>query len=163
LNFVADAMLGKLARWLRIMGHDVKYSAQFNDAEIVEIAEKEKRIILTHDFTLYKYTLAKNVGSVYVEGSKEFERLSNLAKSLRMDLEVDLKKCRCPLCNAKLESVSKEDIENRVEKTTVKYYNIFWECPNCHQIYWQGGHWRKIHLTFKKAQEKLKEEGLAHK
>lgn len=156
MNFIVDAMLGKLARWLRIMGHNVKYAAKTNDAELIDISEKEKRILLTRDFALYKHGLAKNVETFYVEGNNEVERLSGLAKRFNIALNVNLKKSRCPLCNAKLKSVPKTTIENELRKNTLLHYDTFWKCPTCHQIYWQGSHWAKIFLALQDAQEKLK-------
>ena len=54
MKFVVDGMLGKLARWLRMMGHDVEYSNSMDDSELLTIARKEQRILLTRDFELYQ-------------------------------------------------------------------------------------------------------------
>jgi uncharacterized protein with PIN domain len=55
VNFILDGMLGKLARWLRMMGHDVKYSNKMDDAELLVIAKKDSRVLLTKDFALYRF------------------------------------------------------------------------------------------------------------
>ena len=68
MKFVADGMLGKLARWLRMMGHDVIYSVEFNDSELLELAKKEERVLLTRDLELYKRAIGKGIDAYYVEG-----------------------------------------------------------------------------------------------
>ena len=72
MKFVADGMLGKLSRWLRMLGHDVKYSTELNDAELELLAKTENRVLLTKDLELYKHAVSKNIDASYVEGSTEF-------------------------------------------------------------------------------------------
>jgi uncharacterized protein with PIN domain len=67
-------MLGKLTRWLRMMGHDAKYSATLGDAALLELAKTEKRVLLTRDFALYQQANAKGIEVYYVEGITEPER-----------------------------------------------------------------------------------------
>ncbi len=76
MKFLADAMLGKLTRWLRILGQDVVYSVEFNDSELLDLAKKEKRVLLTKDFELYKRAISKGLDSYYVEGKTESEHLA---------------------------------------------------------------------------------------
>lgn len=155
MNFVVDGMLGKLTRWLRMMGHDVKYSNKLDDAELMGIAKKENRVLLTRDLALYRRALAKGVEAFYVEGMTESERLAELARRFSIPLAIDLKNSRCPRCNARLQSVPKEKVVDRVEKNTFAHYSAFWECSNCGHVYWQGAHWTKILVTLEDA-EKLK-------
>lgn len=157
MNFILDGMLGKLARWLRMMGHDVQYSNNADDAELLATAKKDSRVLLTRDFALYQQAIAKNIETFYVEGITEPERLAELAQRFRITLEIDLEKSRCPKCNTKIESVLKDEIVDKVEKNTFIHYDVFWKCPNCDAVYWQGAHWKQIHNTLEKAKEKLKE------
>jgi uncharacterized protein with PIN domain len=154
VNFVVDGMLGKLSRWLRMMGHDVDYSNKLDDAELMAIAKKENRVLLTRDLALYQRALAKGIEAFYVEGTTESERLAELARRFHIPLAIDLKSSRCPRCNAPLQSVPKERVADRVEKNTFIHYSAFWECPSGH-VYWQGAHWTKILATLEDA-EKLK-------
>jgi uncharacterized protein with PIN domain len=149
-------MLGKLTRWLRMLGHNVKYSNKLDDAQLIMIAKKERRVLLTRDLELYQQATAKGVNAFYLEGTSEAERLAQLAKRFKIPLEIDLKISRCPKCNARVKPVSKEVIENKVEKTTFKFYNEFWQCPKCGQVYWQGAHWTRIRKTLEEAKEMLK-------
>jgi uncharacterized protein len=158
LNFILDGMLGKLARWLRMMGHDVKYLTVLDDAELLSIAKKENRILLTRDLALYQHSAAKGIEAYYVEGNIESERLTELSERFGMPLEIDLEKSRCPKCNTQLATVPKEEIADKVEKNTLLYYNEFWTCPNCGAVYWQGAHWTKIRATLEEAKQKMKKK-----
>lgn len=156
MNFIIDGMLGKLARWLRIMGHNVKYSTGLRDTELIYTAKIEKRILLTRDLSLYRQATARGVEAYYVEGKNEPERLAEVAQRFKIALSVDLENSRCPKCNTNLQVVQKQKIADKVEKNTLKHYDDFWLCPNCGKVYWQGSHWPNIWATFKKAEEKMK-------
>ncbi|MDX1813205.1 MAG: Mut7-C RNAse domain-containing protein [Candidatus Bathyarchaeia archaeon] len=147
MRFIVDGMLGKLTRWLRMLGHDVKYSTQFEDAELVAIAEKEHRVLLTRDSELFRRTLAKGVDAFYVSGKTEAKKLAELAECFDFPLTIDMKRSRCPRCNAKILLTPKEQVANKVKRNTFVYFSEFWECPNCGQIYWQGSHWKGISAT----------------
>ncbi len=158
MNFVLDGMLGKLARWLRMMGHDVNYSNSFRDDELLLVAKNENRILLTRDFALFQQAVSKNIETFYVEGNTEIERLSEIARRFGIPLEIDLEKSRCPKCDNLLSPVDKSKVAEKVEKNTLLYYHEFWICPNCGSVYWQGAHWTKIRATLDEAKKKLKEK-----
>ena len=149
-------MLGKLTRWLRILGHNVKYSDKLDDSQLITIAKKERRILLTRDLELYQQATAKGVDAFYLEGQTEEKKLAKLAKRFDLRLDIDMATSRCPKCNSRVKPISKEKVEDKVEKSTFSYYNKFWECPKCGQIYWQGAHWTRIRKTLKKAKETLR-------
>ncbi|MCS7115561.1 MAG: Mut7-C RNAse domain-containing protein [Nitrososphaerota archaeon] len=155
MKFIVDGMLGKLTRWLRMLGHNVKYSNKLDDLQLIEIAKKEHRILLTRDLELYQQATAKGVQALYMDGQTEAERLAKLAQKFKISLDVDMAKSRCPKCNARVKPVPKEKVEGKVEKTTFYHYNEFWECPKCGQIYWQGAHWTRIRETLKTAKRNL--------
>ena len=158
LIFILDGMLGKLTRWLRMLGHDAQYSAGLNDTELLTIARSEKRTLLTRDLALFQKAMAKGIEAYYVEGSTEPERLSELSVRFGIPLAIDLTKSRCPKCNSKLAVAPKEKIAEKVQKNTLLYYNEFWSCPNCGAVYWQGAHWTKIRVTLEEAKEKRKKK-----
>jgi uncharacterized protein len=160
LNFVLDGMLGKLARWLRMMGHDTQYSTALNDSELMTTARNEKRLLLTRDLTLYQQAITKGIETYYVEGNTEPERLANLSRRFGIPLTIDLEKTRCPKCNTKLAVAPKAEIADKVEKNTLLFYNEFWNCPNCGAVYWQGAHWTQIRGTLDEAKEKLKKKDI---
>ncbi len=149
-------MLGKLARWLRLLGHNVVYSSRFDDKELIDIAKNEKRILLTRDFELYKQAIAKELETFYVNGRTEAESLGKLANRFGIELDVNMKISRCTKCNVPVKPIPKKKAEGKVEKTTFVFYYRFWQCPKCGQIYWQGAHWTKINKTLKNATSILK-------
>jgi uncharacterized protein with PIN domain len=157
LKFVVDGMLGKLARWLRMMGHDVEYSNKLDDSELLTIAKNQQRILLTRDFELYQQAIRKDVEVFYVEGQTEEARLAALAKRFGIMLEIDMETSRCPKCNTPVKPVPKEKVAGRVEKSTFEHYTEFWECPGCGQVYWQGAHWTRIRETLRNAKQDAQE------
>jgi uncharacterized protein with PIN domain len=161
LKFLADGMLGKLARWLRMLGQNVEYSTQLNDDQLLEHAKSDNRILLTRDFELYQRAMGRRLEAFYVQGSTEAERLAELAKRFCFSLEMDMAASHCPRCNAKLNPATKEEIKADVEKNTYLYYNEFWKCPNCGHVYWQGAHCNQINATLNEAKKILKEKCVA--
>jgi uncharacterized protein with PIN domain len=153
VKFIADGMLGKLTRWLRMLGQDVKYSNQSEDAELIAMAKKEYRILLTRDLELYQHAAAKGIDAFYVEGRTEAEKLAELAERFDFSLTIDQKRSRCPKCNTQIHATPKETLAGKVEKNTLTYYDEFWKCPKCEKIYWQGAHWKRIRATLEEAKK----------
>ena len=155
MKFITDGMLGKLTRWLRMLGQNVEYSRSLDDKQLIEIAKKQRRVLLTRDLRLYQQAVTHGVSAFLVEGGTEAEKLANLAKRFDLTLEVDVTVSRCPKCNTRIRPVSKDKIVNSIPKKTSSYYNEFWICPNCEQIYWQGAHWERIGKTLRNAKQAL--------
>jgi uncharacterized protein with PIN domain len=155
LRFIADGMLGKLTRWLRMLRYNVKYSNNLDDSQLLMIAKKERRILLTRDFELYQHAIARGAEAFYLEGQTEEEKLAELAKRFDIELEIDMAKSRCPKCNTMVKPISKERVADKVEKSTFEHYSKFWKCPKCGQIYWQGAHWTRIRETLDSAEQTL--------
>jgi uncharacterized protein with PIN domain len=93
-----------------------------------------------------------------VDGKNEAENLAKISQKFGINLEVDMKRSRCPKCNAQVKPISKEKVSGKVKETTYTHYNEFWECPKCGQIYWQGAHWTRIRKTLETAKELSKKE-----
>lgn len=155
MRFITDGMLGKLTRWLRILGHNVKYSNKLDDSQLITIAKKERRVLLTRDLQLYQQATAKGVDTFYIDGKTEAEKLAKLAQRFNIKLKADLTVSRCPKCNTRVKPIPKEKVADKVEKTTYLHYDEFWECPKCGQVYWQGAHWTRIRKTLETAKETL--------
>ncbi len=158
MKFIADGMLGKLTRWLRMLGQDVEYSNNMEDTDLLAAAKKEDRILLTRDFELYQRALGKGVDAFYLEGATGEEKLAELAKRYGVPLEIDMSTSRCPKCNALVKPVPREKLAETVEKSTFEHYSEFWQCSKCGQIYWQGAHWTKIEKSLETAREILKKQ-----
>jgi uncharacterized protein len=154
VNFLADGMLGGLTRWLRMLGQDVIYSTQLCDNDLLALAKAEKRTLLTRDLELYKRAIVKGLDAYYVEGKSEPNRIAEVAKRYSLTLKIDMDKSHCPICNTPIGSADKEQLKDKLEPNTYHYYDQFWRCPNCGQIYWQGAHWKQINATLTEAKQK---------
>jgi len=153
MRFLVDAMLGKLARWLRLLGHDAEYGRDASDEELLERARAEGRLLLTSDVELFRRALHSGVRALLVKGSTEEERLAQLASELGIRLEVDMTASRCPKCNSPVVEVPKEAVRGLVPEGSWRRYDRFWRCVGCGQVYWQGSHWSNIEAVLKRARK----------
>ncbi len=140
-KFIADAHLGKLVSYLRILGFDTLYHNDYGDKYLAKKSKEDNRILLTRDHGLlmrkvvkYGYFIREDNPKVQL---KEVIIRYNLINYINYT-------SRCPKCNSELEEIKKEKIIDRLEPKTKKYYNDFYICPSCNQIYWRGSHFRKI-------------------
>lgn len=157
LKFLADGMLGKLTRWLRMLGQDVIYAGSTDDIELILKAKKESRILLTRDVTLYQRAIAKGAEAFLLESPNQITNLAQVAERFRLPLEINPDNSRCPKCNTKIKPIPKMEAEGKVPEKTLTHYDEFWQCPNCGQIYWRGAHWKEIEKTLAEAKRTLKE------
>lgn len=160
MRFVTDGMLGRLTRWLRLLGHDVVYLKDVIDTELLEVAKEEGRILLTKDVALFKKAKKQSMESHLVDGKNEIEKLANIAEHYSIKLNVDVTISRCSTCNSSIREVKKTEIERKVPSTTFETYHKFWICNGCGKIYWQGGHWNKIEEILTKTRMMLKIKNL---
>jgi uncharacterized protein with PIN domain len=158
-KFITDGMLGKLTRWLRILGHDVEYTSSMDDKELIQKAKKENRVLLTRDVELYKQAIAKGAEAFLIENPNQTANLASLARRFDLRLEVNVRISRCPKCNGTIRTVSKTEVTEKIPATTSSTYNEFWQCEQCGQVYWRGAHWNRIEETLddaRKALERIK-------
>lgn len=157
MRFLLDGMLGKLSRWLRMLGYETTYTNDVNDSELLTIAKHDSLTLLTSDEELYRTAMARNVDSFYVQGRTEPERLAALAERYGLTLQIDTSASRCPVCGSNIREVQREDVEKSVPPATLKVYRSFWVCtnPKCAKVYWHGSHWRKIEQTLESAKKIL--------
>ncbi len=144
LKFVVDTMLGDLARWLRILGYDTKYSRSYEDWQLLRIAENENRVLLTRDRGLYWRARRKGLQAVLVTSDDIAGRLYEVSKKYPIRLYVDFTLTRCSICNTPLIKVNKEEVKDNVPRPVYEKYHDFWICPRCSKVYWRGSHWIKI-------------------
>lgn len=150
-KFICDVHLGKLARYLRMMGFDVLYKNSFDDEEIVRISLKEKRAILTKDRGILKRT---EVTHGYFVRSGEIDKQAEEVVC-RFNLQNFIKEfTRCLDCNHKLTKIAKAKIEGELPPKVASSQNEFFKCPGCSKIYWKGTHHQKMLAFIKKMREK---------
>jgi uncharacterized protein with PIN domain len=157
MRFLLDGMLGKLARWLRMLGYESVYLNDSSDRDLLSIAKRDSLILLTSDQELYRTAAMKGIQTSLVQGRTEPERLASLAEHYNLRLEIDTAISKCPLCGFPIREVSKDEVEASVPPTTFKVYQSFWLCtnPKCAKVYWQGSHWKKIEQTLESARKIL--------
>lgn len=137
-RFLADNMLGKLARWLRMMGYDTLYARSGSDAELALTASREGRILLTRDKGL---AARKDTRALYVESDSLDEQLAQVVSLLGLSLRQEL---RCTECNGPLEAVSHMEVAGRIRESVAERHSEFYMCIACKKIYWKGSHWTSI-------------------
>jgi uncharacterized protein with PIN domain len=138
VRFLLDNHLGRLARYLRLLGFDALYfNDQLNDEELADLASQTECVLLTRDRGLLK---RKQVIYGYCLRSVEpYEQLKSVIFRFNLADKIDPWK-RCLRCNGILEPVDKETIIDRLEPKTKRYFTEFRQCRSCEQIYWQGSH-----------------------
>ncbi|WP_099211917.1 Mut7-C RNAse domain-containing protein [Thermococcus henrietii] len=143
MKFIADMMLGRLARWLRLYGYDTLYGIE-DDDEIIEVAQKEGRVVLTKDVALARR--AERLGAkAFLLRSNSLEGQVEELKRLGVQFEeLFPANARCPKCNGPIKAVPKEAVKGKVPPGVYEDYNEFYVCQNCGQIYWPGKQWREM-------------------
>jgi len=134
IKFLADRMLGKLVKWLRILGHDTAYPSFDDDLSLILTARQEGRILLTRDTNLIK---RRNICDfLFIKGDHWEEQL-----------EIDFNSkifSRCSLCNTPTKDVDKKEVKNYVPPYVFSTQDKFVYCPSCKKYYWRGTHWQKM-------------------
>lgn len=143
MKFIADMMLGRLARWLRLYGYDTIYGVEEDD-EIIRMALEEGRIVLTRDQDLAGR--AEKLGvRVILLGSNDFEeQVGELKRRGVTFRELFPANARCPKCNGPIEEVPKEAVKGKVPESVYERYDEFYVCERCGQVYWPGRQWREM-------------------
>lgn len=154
LRFITDGMLGKLTRWLRMLGHDVVYTRDMEDLKILELAKEEQRYLLTRDSELCRRAKNGKVDVLFVDGKSDVERLALVSRRCGLDLEIDPNVSRCPVCNGEISPVEKRSVQEEILPSTTTSYERFWRCSHCRKVFWQGTHWKKIIQTLSEAKKR---------
>ncbi|HWP29028.1 MAG TPA: Mut7-C RNAse domain-containing protein [Chloroflexota bacterium] len=140
-RFVLDTHLGKLAKYLRLLGFDTLYRNDYADPALAYLARHEQRILLTRDRGLLKHNLVTHGYLV-----RETDPARQVVEVLR---RFDLYRavapfCRCLRCNGRLEPVPKAAVVDRLEPKTRQYYDEFSTCQECGRLYWKGSHYQRM-------------------
>jgi len=136
-QFIADSMLGRLARWLRFMGFDTLYYPDITDGNLIRIGREQERFILTRDTRLVKIKGLKKY--VLISSDDPFQQLLELIEGLQ------LKRfhlfSRCVACNGQLMKIAdKSEVKDAVPEFVLLNSNMFARCRSCGKIFWEGSH-----------------------
>ena len=140
-RFVLDVHLGRLAKYLRVLGFDALYSNIYGDEDLAAVSHDQRRVLLTRDRGLLKRSAITH-GYLLRESDPHAQVAEVVARFDLRDLIAPF--TRCIRCNSKLESVTKEAIEHRLLPKTRKYYDEFATCSVCGRVYWRGSHYEDM-------------------
>ncbi len=147
-RFAADAMLGRLARWLRVIGADTAYEPDVEDAALARLAWEEDRIVLTRDRALPAEWRLPRV--LLLDSEAPLEQLRQVADAWGLEWRGRLFR-RCTLCNARLVPLEAAALRGRVHERVAREQRRFAECPACRRVYWEGSHTRRMRQVLEQA------------
>lgn len=144
-KFVADAMLGSLARKLRALGFDASYYRSGDDTGLLDAAEREMRVLLTSDRELSARASARGTPAVLLLERTDGARLSAIARACR---EQGIPLVRgdplCSVCGGALRALRRADVSGMVPPSVERSHRAFFRCGGCGKVYWRGSHWKKL-------------------
>ena len=147
-RFLADAMLGRLARWLRVLGFDTAYDDALRDPELVALAAEEDRVLLTRDRHLV--THLRPWRSVLVRSDAPLDQLREVVEACGLGPPAELF-TRCPVCNEALRPATPREQETLVPEGARGLPGPIRRCPRCLRVYWLGSHTERMRRTLARA------------
>jgi uncharacterized protein with PIN domain len=143
LKFMVDHNVGKLAKWLRMMGYDTLFFDGPDDADMIAAALTERRVVLTKDAQLIKRRVVTSgrLRVVCIKGDRPELQIKQVVRDLSLDHEFKPFTI-CLECNEPLMPRTREGVKDRVPPYVFKTQSEYVECLKCHRIYWKGTHWQ---------------------
>ena len=145
IRFLVDENVGRLAKWLRMIGYDAILVKDADDTQLVNFALKEERILLTRDTQIMQRRVVTKhqLRVILIQSDRTEEQLHQVIR------ELDLECCsrqftRCMECNTLLEPRSKAEVQDYVPPYVFRTQEQYMLCPGCRRIYWRGTHWQKM-------------------
>jgi hypothetical protein len=142
-EFICDAMLGGLARWLRAAGYDAEFEYGIDDRCLIRRAKETGRVILSSDGPLFERNVIKDgtIRAVYVpQQLSKFDALRFVMDNLKLILRDP----RCMACGGQLVEVPKHTVMGEAPPLAYRNCERFWRCSRCGKLLWRGTHWQKI-------------------
>jgi len=144
-RFFVDAMLGNIAKKLRLMGYDSMYFSDIDDDELIHLAKKYERIIISRDEDLIRKSIKYGIKSILTKNSTEIDQIRDIIKKTNLKIiKINGDRARCPNCNSKTQSIDKKNILQKISIKVLEYNDRFWECKSCNQIFWEGTHIKNL-------------------
>jgi uncharacterized protein with PIN domain len=135
MKFAVDIMLGRLAKWLRILGFDTFYSNKATYSDILKVVLSEGRILLTRNSRISD---RQGIKVLIIKSENFIEQLQEVIK--KFELRTDKLLTRCPVCNTIINIVQKEIAQGKVPPFIYLKYDEFAKCNNCDKYFWKGTH-----------------------
>lgn len=151
-KFILTCELGRLAKWLRILGYDTSYFNLDKMSTLIIRSLRENRIILTRNSRLTRHK-----GARIIKLTSDFlaEQLKELTQKLKLKPQKELMFSRCVICNEKLCKAEKEEVRDKVPPYVFKTQEDFVSCPKCERIYWPGTHWGNVRRYLEKIESSV--------
>jgi len=145
IKFIVDNNVGKLAKWLRIMGYNASLFTGEDDGKMVKLALAQNRVILTKDRQIMSRRLVTSgrLKAILIEDDDSKAQLQQIVEALNLDYQFKPFSI-CLECNQSLVERDKEGVRDLVPPYVFKTQNLYMECPSCHRIYWRGTHWQAM-------------------
>jgi uncharacterized protein with PIN domain len=156
VRFACDAMLGSLARWLRAAGYDAFWQAGIDDWDLIRLARREGRILLSSDTGIFRIGEVRDgdlPALFIVHGLKTEEQLVLVLRHWNLSPRDP----RCMACGGVLIEVSREQVRDRVPPRSFARHEHFHQCQHCGRLFWQGTHWQRIARVLEQARGREKE------
>lgn len=143
-RFLADCNVGRLARWLRVLGYDAAYEPALPDAQVIARALAEGRVLLTRDADMMRRRVI--TGGALKAILLRHDRVEDQVRQVLTELALEPSQAlsRCLDCNAELEPRAKDAVAHRLPPYVRATQDRFSECPSCARIYWPGTHWERM-------------------
>jgi len=144
-RFIVDHNVGKLAKWLRMMGYDTLFFSGDNDSRMLALAQKENRVILTKDTQIMRRRLVTKgqIKALLIENDKPELQMHQVITTLNLDPQFRPFSI-CLECNQPLRERSQTQVKDLVPPYVFQTQSQYMECPACHRIYWRGTHWQAM-------------------
>jgi hypothetical protein len=153
MTFIVDTTMGKLAKWLRILGYDTLYWRTDDCEGILRRARAEGRTLVTKDTKLFK---AKgSLEALLIREDNPFRQLKKVLRHFHVVVDQGMLFSRCLTCNAPLEAIDTEEAKGKVPDHIYHSHQEFSRCPVCRKVYWAGTHYGQMTRVV----ERLQEEG----
>ena len=150
-KFIVDNNVGKLAKWLRMMGYDTLFFNGSNDSRMIATALNEDRVILTRDTQIMKRRVVTNgrLKAILIQSDEPELQMHQVIDALHLDHQFKPFTI-CLECNQPLLEKSKQQVKDLVPPYVFQTQKQYMECPACHRIYWRGTHWQAMTERMKK-------------
>ena len=145
MKFIVDNNVGKLAKWLRMMGYDTLFFDEEDDWQMIITALNEGRVILTRDTQIMRRGVITSgrLKAILIQSDEPEQQMRQVVEALNLDCQFR-PFAICLECNQPLVERSKQQVEGRVPPYVFQTQNQYVECPACHRIFWKGTHWQAM-------------------
>jgi hypothetical protein len=145
MKFIVDHNVGKLARWLRVMGYDTLFFNGTDDWSMVRTALAEDRVILTRDTHILERRVITTgrLKAILIKSDNPELQMRQVMETLKLDHKSKAFSL-CLECNQPLQERTKEQVKDLVPSYVFKTHNQYMQCPACHRVYWKGTHWQAM-------------------